>query len=223
MNTPPIRARFYIDAFNFYYGSLKMEQAGLPVLGVRWLNLQTFSMQLLPLSDVFDVDAIYYFTARVNSSDPAPNSQTRQDAYLNALQHACPLVSQILGKYKTVTVRGRPRDAAIRATHPTLKVRKPEEKGSDVNLAIQMVRDAALNEVDALFVISDDSDIARALNIVRHEMNKKVFYCSSANRFPNPELVRQANATIRIKSSTIKANQLPNTIQNTKLTKPITW
>src|SRR5215831_3668847 len=48
-----------------------------------------------------------------------------------------------------------------------VKVEKAEEKGSDVNLATHLVRDAFLNEFDVAVVITNDTDLIEPIKVVR--------------------------------------------------------
>lgn len=231
MNTPPPRVRFYIDAFNFYYGSLKqfdpITQAR--VTGVCWLDLAALCGLIMPRDRPYQIDEIKYFTARIraDAADPTPNTRTRQEVYLRALTSTTPALSIIYGKYKISKVKGWPTDPTLAATHPIVQIRKPEEKGSDVNLGIHMVRDAALNAADVLAVISDDSDIAGAFDIVSNDFGKEVYYFASANRKPNTTLKTKASLTRSIHISAIRGSQFPDPIidpiSRAVITKPVTW
>jgi hypothetical protein len=46
---------------------------------------------------------------------------------------------------------------------------RPEEKGSDVNLASYLLRDAFMGEFDCAIVISNDSDLLTPIRMVRSE------------------------------------------------------
>lgn len=52
----------------------------------------------------------------------------------------------------------------------TVKVRKTEEKGSDVNLATHLVADALRNSADAYVVVSNDSDLVGPIRYLVHEI-----------------------------------------------------
>ena len=54
------------------------------------------------------------------------------------------------------------------------EVIKTEEKGSDVNIAAHMVHDGHLGRYDVAILVSNDSDLAEPVRIVRHELNKTV-------------------------------------------------
>ena len=51
---------------------------------------------------------------------------------------------------------------------------KPEEKGSNVNLATHMVNDAWKNLYDVALIISNDSDLVEAIHIVKSERSKVI-------------------------------------------------
>ena len=52
---------------------------------------------------------------------------------------------------------------------PTVQVWDTEEKGSDVNLAVELVNDAWSNLFDLAVVISNDSDLERAILTVKRK------------------------------------------------------
>jgi uncharacterized LabA/DUF88 family protein len=51
---------------------------------------------------------------------------------------------------------------------------KTEEKGSDVNLAVHLLNDGWLDAYDCAVVVSNDSDIAEAMRLVRHHHGKRI-------------------------------------------------
>lgn len=53
------------------------------------------------------------------------------------------------------------------------KYKTYEEKQTDVNIAINLVKDAFLKESDLLFLVSNDSDISPAIRVAK-ENNKKL-------------------------------------------------
>ncbi|AMM22879.1 hypothetical protein AX769_22400 (plasmid) [Frondihabitans sp. PAMC 28766] len=52
---------------------------------------------------------------------------------------------------------------------------RPEEKGSDVNLATYLVRDAFLDAADVYVVVSNDSDLEESVRVVASELGKRLF------------------------------------------------
>lgn len=121
-------ASVYVDGFNLYRRLL----AGHPE--AKWLDLERLMDHLLP---EYDVVAVNYFTAVIKAlPGKDPSSPQRQQAYLRALA-TLDRTSVFLGKFRI--------DKRIMPIHPTtlhedgspvqVTVKKTEEKGSDVALA----------------------------------------------------------------------------------------
>lgn len=68
--------------------------------------------------------------------------------------------------------------------------KKPIEKGGDVGLAVQMVRDACLNQYDRALLISADQDYAPAVNTVLQDLQKHVSICYVQNSYRNAMALR---------------------------------
>src|SRR5450432_213067 len=129
-----VRTIAYVDGFNLSFGSLRKKPH-------RWLDLQRLiGLHLKPQNQLV---GIKYFTAKLNPRPNDPDAPARQGVYLRALA-TLPNLEITLGHFLTKNVRmllanpvpGRP---------PTVEVVKTEEKGSDVNLAVQMLHDAHLD------------------------------------------------------------------------------
>lgn len=103
---------------------------------------------------------------------------------------------------------------------------KTEEKGSDVNLAVHLLNDAWHNQYDCAVVISNDSDLAEALRLVKRQHKKQIILLvpgKPEERPPSRVLTRYADRTISIPMEAIIASQRPDHIPGTKLHKPKDW
>ncbi len=152
-------ANVYVDGMNLFYGCLK----GTPY---KWLDLVALSKALLPNDTIHTVR---YFTARVAGSLRNPGAYQRQDLYLRALATR-PEVQIHYGHFRQDVVR-------MPVAHPppnTIEVVKTEEKGSDVNLATYILRDAFRQECEKQLVITNDSDLAEPIRVVRNELRMPV-------------------------------------------------
>ena len=98
-----------------------------------------------------------------------------------------------------------------------------EEKGSDVNLAVHLLNDAWLNKYDCAVILSNDSDLAEAINLVKQQHNKLIGLVIPTNCFPSQELIKLADFVKRIRKGLLAASQLPNPIPGTKIHKPTSW
>jgi 6-hydroxy-3-succinoylpyridine 3-monooxygenase len=155
--TKPVGKRviFYIDGFNLYYGALK------DVPPLKWLNLEKFCTLLRPHDEIVK---IRYFSALV-----AGHTKPHQEIYLKALS-TTPIVSIILGKFKAKKARC----GVLSCSHSGGKWFKvPEEKRTDVNIAIYLLDDAYQDQCDHFIVFSGDSDLVPAVSMVRQRFPTK--------------------------------------------------
>ena len=137
------RTAVYIDGFNVYY-RLKGSR-------YKWLDYRA-ALQAKLGPDV-DLQILRYFTARVNGRFDS-DAPTRQDAYLRALAAYIPEISIHEGSFVV-------RDRWVRMVSDPSQyahVLIPEEKGSDVNLAVHLLNDAHRDKFDVAYVMSNDSD-----------------------------------------------------------------
>jgi len=141
-----------VDAFNWYSGIFQHHPAW------KWLNVQSF-FEALRLDE--EVVTVKFFTALV---DPLKNVSTRRDRqkrYIRALG-TLPKVKIILGKYQERTVTCQARDCMRR-----LEYQVPEEKKTDVNMAVNLLEDAVRELTDSMVIVSGDSDLEPAVEWVR--------------------------------------------------------
>jgi hypothetical protein len=126
-----MRTIVYVDAFNLYYGCLRKSP-------YKWLDLAQLSRILLPHNHI---ECIKYFTARVGARPADPDQPTRQQLYLRALATLGPRIEIYYGHYLSHVVK---MPLAFPPSHGPrfAEVIKTEEKGSDVNLATQLISDA---------------------------------------------------------------------------------
>jgi uncharacterized LabA/DUF88 family protein len=137
-----------------YYGALRGTEH-------RWLNLERY-FQFIRKHD--EIQQIKYFTARI----AGPRAGT-QATYLRALETR-PLVSIVLGKFKRKAVRCSVTRCSFDGQRD-FKV--PEEKRTDVNIGLHMLDDAYRDRCDTFVVVSGDSDLVPAVDMVKQRFPKK--------------------------------------------------
>src|SRR5437870_225149 len=129
----------YIDGFNMYYG-LKSKGWNR----YFWLDVQALSKNLLKPDQT--LTHTKYFTARIGQP---PEKIKRQNTYIEAIQ-SCRDVSLYLGHYlsspRECPICGETYDAS-------------QEKMTDVNIAVELMKDAFQDEFDTALLISADSDL----------------------------------------------------------------
>lgn len=84
---------------------------------------------------------------------------------------------------------------------------------------------AWLDKYDCAVIISNDSDLAEPLRIIREQHNKKIIGLLSPviEGHPSNELQKYAHFVKRIRKGVLKASQLPDKIPGTKIHKPAQW
>src|SRR5258708_39947683 len=102
-------------------------------------------------------------------------------------------------------------------------VEKTEEKGSDVNLGAHLVRDAFQNNFEVAVLVTNDSDLAEPVRIVR----QAVFPVGILNPHQHTSNVLRQSATFvkRIRQGDLLASLFPASITAVKGTfhKPRSW
>ena len=139
------KAIIYIDGYNWYHGIFRHKPEW------KWLNLQSFFKTLRSDEEII---AIKLFSAWIEHD---PSAKERQERYFNALR-ALPLVKIIFGLFQN-------REVTCRADCGR-KYKVPEEKKTDVNLAVEIMDDAIKNACEKMFVISGDADVQPAVEWV---------------------------------------------------------
>jgi len=207
-----MRTIVYVDGFNLYYGCLKNSP-------YKWLNLNSLFSQILGSQN--NIVGIKYFTARVKPTLRNATSPQKQQVYIRALQKQIPHIDVHYGHFLSHNVR------MANASPPpnTVEVIKTEEKGSDVNLAVQMLNDAWLNRYDCAVIVSNDSDMAESMKMIReHHPNKVLGLVTPGQKIRTSEqLKKHSNFVKKIRNSALKKCQLPDKIPHSNISKPSDW
>lgn len=232
-----MRTRIYIDGYNLYYGCLKRTS-------LKWLDLLSlFEKQILPSitwqgktsPPILDLIAIKFFTASIlEQAAGASDSLLCQEQYHSALRKHAPGRIQIVpGYYALTEARAKVIDPDNRKKWPRdcsdIEVWKLEEKQSDVNLAIHALKDALLDEVDHVVIVTNDTDIAPALEMMRNLTTVQiglVIPTTDHQRIPNKDLSKHAHwIRTHITTAELDVSQLPRVIIQGKKTaiKPLSW
>jgi hypothetical protein len=204
LNQPPrprpfgSRVVVYIDGFNLYYGVLRFSKE-------KWLDIERLFKLLRPHDTI---QKIRYFTALSSGG----KSQD-QLAYLKAIE-TLPLVNVIRGRYKNKTVKCLVQAVCAVADKDRF-FNTPEEKRTDVNIAVSML---------------DDSDLVPAVNMIRTRFPAKqvTVYVPSRNpiRGAAVELRASANKDRDLPLNLLRIAQLPANISDGSggsIAKPASW
>lgn len=220
-----MRTVVYIDGFNLYYRMLKARP------DKKWLNPKSLVEQLLP--HPHKITRVNYYTARISARAHDPSAPGRQTVYLNALS-SVPEVAIHEGNFLTSEPwmplaqppQSKPDGYNWNVPAPdVVKVVKSEEKGSDVNLGVHLVRDAFTNQFDVAVLITNDSDLVEPVRIAVQEAGKRVGLLAPV-KFPTQSLLKEVSFYLHIRPGHLTKAQFPDIVllpDGTTASKPATW
>jgi uncharacterized LabA/DUF88 family protein len=202
------RVGFFVDGFNLYHSLATLAKESGDQ-SVKWLDLQGLARGILPLvSPSASLRSLHYFTALPEHLYlTEPGRLRRHQAYLRALT-AYGLVrpSIVLGRIMQQQV-------SIKVAGVNVIGRVWREKGTDVALAMALLREASLGDMDEVVIISGDADYLPALKVFRE------MYPLIGLRFAFPrgraskELSREAPASFTLNSAAYRSHRLPDRIR----------
>lgn len=179
----------YIDGYNLYFG---LREKGWKQF--YWLDLPKLAQNLLRGDQ--QVVATKYFTARISGSS---GKRKRQTAFIEALE-ARGNIDILYGQY-----RSEPRECKKCGNVEYV----PNEKMTDVNIAVELLADAFQDKFDTALLISGDSDQTPPIRAIRRLFpEKRIVVCFPPARF-SEELKSVANACLHIGHGTLSKSLLP--------------
>jgi uncharacterized LabA/DUF88 family protein len=216
------RTIVYIDGFNLYYRALKGTSH-------KWLDIEAMSRAALPQSCA--IERVNYYTAHI-SGRVDPSAPRRQHAYLRAIatlpkvaiHYGNFLVSQKWAGLVQPPEFRPPVILPAGAAPQVVYVWKTEEKGSDVNLGVHLVRDAFKDAFDFAAVLTNDTDLVEPIRIVTQELGLPVTLLTPIAR-PATSLAKVASSVRHIRPY-IGPCQLPDQIPapgKKPISKPAEW
>jgi len=224
-----LSANVYIDGFNLYFCSVKGTS-------YKWLNLLTLCNILFP---TLTINKIKYFSAKVKALPHDPSAPTRQDTYWRALR-TIPNLHIIEGNFRAWPrlLPQSPFAYTRGVNNPPQKVQveRAEEKRSDVNLAAYLVYDNCTKDADESIIISNDSDLTDAIELVTTKLKRPVIVVNpnrSARVHSDPKHcslqqdLRRVSTRylISINETVLYRAQFPPTMSDAQgtFTKPPSW
>lgn len=201
----------YVGGFNLYYSLKKTKY--------KWLDIGKLSS--LMLQEKHEIIKIKYFTALIKSSEEDPSKPERQKFFWTVLK-SIPNLEIIEGRFKRREIYGTliwPSDKGINKGE-IVRIRKYEEKESDVNIASHIILDSTQKDVECIVLISNDTDLRMPLLISKEKFNKKIGVISPYN--PSHVELKKVSHFHKIIDNEILAEcQFPEEVAGIK--KPSTW
>ena len=183
------RVAVYVDGFNLYHALDDLNEPSL-----KWLDLWALSEKLVRNDEA--VSTVKYFTAYATWRE---QSYRRHQRYVQALEtHR---VTPIIGHFKRKTVRCAATCRELYETH--------EEKETDVNIGVHLVADALTDQFDRALIVSADTDLNAAAQLVRtHVPDKQIHIVAPPGRKG-----RNSSALFEITKGKVRASLLPQQVQ----------
>jgi len=186
----PIRVSAFIDGFNLYHAIHDLGRNEL-----KWLNLRAL-LENFTKKGLHELGDIFYFSAY---ADWLQEKRKRHLVYVRALKHF--QVTPIMGNFKDKDIECRV-CSNMWVDH--------EEKQSDVNLAVELVREAYKDSYDQALIVSGDSDLAPPIRLLKEIFpKKKVKVICPPGRFHSKELGSLANKRAKIQIVHLESSLLP--------------
>ena len=202
------RAAFFIDGFNLYH-SLAAYAKESGDHSLKWLDLIGLAKgSLHEVGGSSELRSLHYFTALPEHLYLAdPGRLQRHRTYLRALTaHGSLRPSIILGRIAQQQVQVR-----IASGEITGSIWR--EKGTDVSLAMALLREASKGDMDEAVIVSGDADYLPAVKVFRE------MYPDIGLRFAFPrgraskELLREAPNSFTLTSAAYLSHRLPERIR----------
>ena len=245
-----MRVGAYIDGLNLFYGGRSI--CGRRQAGWRWLDLRQLALRLIRgipswITQGAVLDRVVYCTAFVDGRRNS-NGRSHQDRYVAALRRHHAFDRILLGRFVARVVRsplavaGRDRKPRIVTSQWPIMVQdssgadvpdavfmtshvRSEEKGTDVNLASQLLVDVLTQRVDAAIVITNDSDLSFPIRESR--LRVPVGTVNPSNRWLAGDLAGQPSDGVgghwwrQLTATDFTSCQLPDPVGT--LSKPTGW
>ncbi len=207
-----MKTSVYIDGFNLYYGALKGT-------AYKWLDPTALCRVMIPSNTIINLK---YFTARISARPDDPDKRNRQETYLRALR-TVPNLSIYYGHYLSHVV-WMPLAHPQPGLKPFVEVIKTEEKGSDVNLATQLLVDACANAFECAVIIRGDSDLKAPVQMVMGHYHKPVGVLNP-QQVPCKALQEVARFYKHIREAALQTSQFPSVLTDGigSFHKPASW
>ena len=204
-----LKTAVYIDGFNLYYSVVRS-------LNARWVDLRDFAQRSFPDDQI---QTVRYYTAIVHKTNGDSQKPKRQRHYTELL-----MASGVEVVYGSFT---RHKAWMTDDKGQSVRVVKVQEKGSDVNLATDLLRDAYSGQFEQAVVVSNDSDLKHPVRHVAHELGKRVVILQPVLRPSGASvaLASASTASVLFDASLFCSCTFPDRVQigTSQFQRPASW
>jgi NYN domain len=202
-----LRAGFYVDGFNLYHAidSLRSEAENrLPHL--KWLDLRKLCALFIDKKTEV-IERILWCSAyptKTVQTDADKQALQRHRAYVKALEAT--RVEVLMGHFNYPTI-----DCPLKGCDKQYV--KPNEKCTDINLALHAVDDALFGKVDVVYIMSADSDQAATASFIRQRKpDLKIVAIAPPGREHSQDILSYTSSDSTISLDNLEACLLPKIV-----------
>jgi uncharacterized LabA/DUF88 family protein len=190
-----LRVSAFIDGFNLYHALKRLNGDHL-----LWVDLWALmERQLLRHSE--SLQAVYYFSAYATW---LPEERERHESYVAALEGRG--VTPVMGHFK---------EKDRKCPNCNNRWKGHEEKETDVNIALHLLNQAYKNRYDKALLVTRDSDLKPAVEMVRREFpDKNITVVAPPHLGHSTDLTKVASAKRKITKAQVEECLLPQTIHD---------
>ena|ERR1700722_4906471 len=183
-----------IDGLNLYHAISALARPEL-----KWVDLRKLAKVFLKTHSE-ELSGVFYFSAYADHV--SESSQKCQKAHIRALELTN--VAPILGHFK---------EKARKCPSCSHRWIGHEEKETDVNIALFLLNLAYQNAFDRVLLISNDSDLAPAIRMVRNYFpQKRITTISPPHYFHSRELIQASSDKTKVRIEQLERCLLPSVV-----------
>lgn len=205
----------FIDGFNLEFGAMRPA-------GLHWIDLRRLARRITPRR-YGEIGGVFLYTAPLLDRGGCLGVSTRQDIWFRALS-VTNAARVVLGHHVRQS-RFLPQIQPDGSEGPPVRVLQTIEKGSDVNLAVDLVDRAHRGRFHAATVISNDGDLQRAIELVSQDLLLPVVVVNPQPGRQSRVLANAATDVRTIRPRDLARSQLPDRIETEAevIFKPSAW
>ena len=206
------RVIFFIDGFNVYHSIDDLVSVDSKNTIYKWIDYSKFAQCFV--NDDEEIKDIYYFTSLCPWD---PNRQKRHQILIRALKHRN--IKIVFGEFKK-------RRKQYNNYRVNVVLKYHEEKKTDVNIAVLLLKLAFEDKYDTAIIISGDTDFSLAITEIKKSFpEKKIGIVFPIGR-RNNALEKLADFHKVVTKKHLESSRFPDTIdigEGTSLFCPPEW
>ena len=202
------RVGFFVDGYNLYHSLATLAKESGDQ-SVKWLDLAGLANGCLhEIGGSSLLRSVHYFTALPEHLYLTnPGRLRRHQAYLRALTaYGVVRPSIVLGRIMQQQI-------SIQVAGVNVIGRVWREKGTDVALAMALLREASLGDMDEAVIVSGDADYLPAVKVFREMYPRIGLRFAFPRGRASKELSREAPASFTLNSAAYRSHRLPDRIR----------